>query len=289
MKSKNSLRNPSYSDLILAALLTFLFLIILLLPSLEENFILRILTTILVLFIPGYVLTASFFPRIGEMNVFVRISLSIALSISITAFLVLFFYYTAGVKSLDSILIIITVLTYIMILLAFQRRKRLSESGKFSVPFVKFYHDLQASFQGEPKKKMILSVILIILLVLAMLTTVYIIINPLKGEPFTEFYLLGSDGKASNYPTDLSVDQQGQLIIGVVNHEGTIVSYRLVVKMNGNVLQDEIISLPNNGKEEIPFTFTADSPGQKKLEFLLYKLPNNQKIYRSLHLLLNVT
>lgn len=289
MKTENSLRNPSYSDLILAAILTLLFLIIAIFPSLNENFVLRISALLLVLFIPGYVLMATFLPRIGEMNVFVRISLSIALSIVITAVLGLIFYYTDGINSLNLIIIIISALTYIILLLAFQRRRRLTESGKISIPFLKSYHELQASFQGETKKEILASVILIVLLVLAVLTTVYIIMNPFHGEPFTEFYLLGPDGKASNYQTDLTINQQGKLIIGIVNHEGTIVNYRLVVKMDNNVLQDEIVSLPNNQKEEISFIYSADTPGQKRLEFSLYKLPDNQKVYRSLHLFLNVT
>ena len=49
----------------------------------------------------------------------------------------------------------------------------------------------------------ILTVILLILLLASIVGTVYIIENPKQTEYFTEFYILGSDGKAYNYPTKL--------------------------------------------------------------------------------------
>ena len=61
------------------------------------------------------------------------------------------------------------------------------------------------------------------------------------------------------------------------------------VKMNNNITQTQTFSLQNNQKKEIMFTFNATPPGQNKLQFLLYKLPNNSSVYRSLHLWLNVT
>lgn len=49
--------------------------------------------------------------------------------------------------------------------------------------------------------------------------TVYAVITPKEGEKFTEFYVLDPNGKASDYPTNLKVGEEGEVIIGVVNHE----------------------------------------------------------------------
>jgi len=38
-------------------------------------------------------------------------------------------------------------------------------------------------------------------------------------EPFTEFYILGPEGKADNYPTDYVLGENGTVIVGIVNHE----------------------------------------------------------------------
>ncbi len=65
----------------------------------------------------------------------------------------------------------------------------------------------------------ILTVILIISIILAISMTVYVIITPKEGEKFTEFYVLGPNGTADDYPTDLKVGEEGTVIIGIVNHE----------------------------------------------------------------------
>jgi len=153
-----------------------------------------------------------------------------------------------------------------------------------TISSMNFFRGLKASFQGKSRLKISLSILLIIVLILAISATVYIIIKPIPGEKFTEFYILGPDGTASNYPTNLTAGQQGKVIIGVVNHEYTTLNYQLVVKMNNNTLKNETISLQNNEKREIVFNFTANPIGQDKLEFLLYKLPDSQNVYRSLHL-----
>ena len=60
---------------------------------------------------------------------------------------------------------------------------------------------------------------------MAISTAVYIIIKP-KQNGSTEFYLLGPGGKASDYPTNLTVGQNGSVIIGIVNHEYKTVNYQ---------------------------------------------------------------
>ncbi|MGZ7118723.1 MAG: DUF1616 domain-containing protein [Methanobacterium sp.] len=134
-----------------------------------------------------------------------------------------------------------------------------------------------------------LSVILIIILIIAVAATVYIILNPSPGEKFTEFYILGPDGKAGNYPTNLTVNQTGSLIVGIVNHEQANITYNLVIKLNNNTLKNENISLLYNEKKEIPFSFTALPGNNQKMEFFLYKLPQNDTVYRYLYLNLNVS
>jgi uncharacterized membrane protein len=135
-----------------------------------------------------------------------------------------------------------------------------------------------------------LSVILIIVLIIAVAATIYIIVFPQPGEKFTEFYILGSNGKAGDYPTNLTAGESGNVTIGIVNHEYANTTYQLKVVLNKTVLKDENITLANNEKKEIPFTFKPSTAGNnQKLEFLLYKLPDTAKVYRSVYLYLNVT
>ena len=277
-----------YMDIILVVALTILTAAFVLIKPLNQTFIRTILGILLVLFIPGYSLIAALFPKWGDLDGIERAALSFGLSIAVTPLIGLALNYTPWGIRLDPILISLTLFTLAMCLIAFLRRRKLPEKERYFVPFGQFVKDIRKSFQGESKTERILSIVLIISIILAISTTAYIIVKPKEGEKFTEFYILGPDGKASNYPTNLTTGQNGSVIIGVVNHEYTTTDYLLLVKVNNSTLQNQTISLTSGQKMEIPFNFTAGTSGQKKMEFLLYKLPNNDTAYRSLHLWLNV-
>ena len=70
----------------------------------------------------------------------------------------------------------------------------------------------------------ILSIILVLLILGALGTLGYVIATPKVGETFTEFYILGQEGKAADYPKELNTGQEGRVIVGVVNHEGRMLA-----------------------------------------------------------------
>jgi len=133
------------------------------------------------------------------------------------------------------------------------------------------------------------SSILVILLVAAVIATVYIIVNPSPGEKFTELYILGAGNKAGNYPTNLSVNEIGNITVGLVNHEQSTTTYNLVETLNGVTLSNQNITLSNNETKQINFSFQPTQTGNNQtLEFKLYKLPNTDTVYRSVFLYVNV-
>lgn len=277
-----------YLDIIIVAAITLLTVAFVLIPPLNKTFIRTILGVLLVLFIPGYSLIAALFPKWGDLDGIERAALSFGLSIAVTPLIGLALNYTPWGIRLDPILVSLTIFTLAMVTIAFLRRRRLPDKEKFFVPFGEFTRNIRTSFKGESRTERILSIILIISIVLAIATTAYVIVKPKEGEKFTEFYILGPDGKASNYPTNLTTGQNGSIIMGVVNHEYTTTDYLLVIKVNNNTLKNQTLTLSSGEKVEIPYNFTAGTTGQKKMEFLLYKLPDNATAYRSLHLWLNV-
>lgn len=134
-----------------------------------------------------------------------------------------------------------------------------------------------------------LTVFLAILLGLAILGTVVIILFPHPGEPFTELYLLGPKGKASNYPTNITVNQTANVTVGVVNHENTNVDYKLTVTLANKTINTTSFSLANDEKWENSISFTPTQRGMgQKLEFDLTK-GGDSLVYRSVYLLINVT
>lgn len=134
-----------------------------------------------------------------------------------------------------------------------------------------------------------LSIIIVIFLIIGLLGIFYIILTPNETEKYTEFYLLGQNGNAGDYPTNLTTGESGNLTVGVVNQEHSTSSYQMIIIRNNKTLKTENFTLMNGQKKEIPFEFTAEYSGQYKLEFNLYKLPDNITVYRSLFLLVNVT
>jgi len=117
-----------------------------------------------------------------------------------------------------------------------------------------------------------------------------VIITPKEGEKFTEFYVLSPGGKAEEYPTNLTVGEEGEVIIGIVNHEYLNVTYQLEVRLNGELIDEKSIELMHNETRESPFTFKAKKAEEdQKLEFLLYRAEGVKEVYRSLQLWVDVT
>jgi uncharacterized membrane protein len=138
-----------------------------------------------------------------------------------------------------------------------------------------------------------LSKALFIVLALAIICAIgaiaYVVLTPKIGERFTEFYVLGLDGKAEDYPREVKVGQEAQVILGMVNHEYENTSYRVEVTIDG-IRDGEIgpIVLANKEKWEKQVSFTPTSVGEnQKVEFLLYK--NGQvEPYLSLRLWIDI-
>lgn len=298
VKSKDTSKNiakvdnsfPSFvsKDLLLIFLTTLLAIIFIITPKLNDTVIRTVLGLFLILFIPGYSLITALFPKKDDLDGIERAALSFGLSIAVTPLIGLALNYTPWGIRLTPILISLAGFTLIMLLIAFIRRRKAPEGEKFFVNFGGTASSIKNSFAGESRTSKVLSIILILTIILAIATTVYIIVKPKQGESFTEFYLLGPNGKASDYPTNLTVGQNGSVVIGVVNHEYQTVNYQLVVTSNGTVMSQQNITLTNGNQTQIPYSFTASSPGTKEIEFLLYKLPDTTNVYRSLHLFVNM-
>jgi uncharacterized membrane protein len=276
-------------DLLIVLLITFLTILSIYVPILNKTPLNSILGLLFILFIPGYTLIAALFPKKYDLDNIERLALSFGLSIAISPLIGLALNYTPFGIKLSPIVISLTIFTLIMVLVSYIRRRRVPQENRFNPNFDKL-SSLKKSFNNESKLDKILSIILIISLVLAIATTAYIIVKPKEGEKFTEFYILGPNGKASDYPTNLTLGQSGQLFVGVVNHEYSTVNYKVVVTLQGKNISTENISLKNNQKWEKLLNFTPDTSGpNQKLELLLYKLPDDKNAYRSLHLWVNVS
>lgn len=130
------------------------------------------------------------------------------------------------------------------------------------------------NMKGQSVLGKVLSVIIIAAILGAIGMLGYVLATPKKtGERFTEFYILGSQGKADNYATELKLGEEGGVIVGIVNRELRKVSYRLEVTINQtrNVeLYPIVLEHGEKWEEEVSFTPTEIGDNQK-VEFWLYE------------------
>ena len=274
-------------DILIVILITILGVISVVTLELNETFIRPILGLLLTLFLPGYSIIAFIYPEREDLNNIERLALSFGLSIAITPLIGLILNYTSFGIRLIPLLLSLSLFTVLMISGAYIRRNKIPKTERFYIDIKRHYSNMINLFKKESRGNKTLSAILIILIISAISIAIYIVATPNDGDKYTEFYIMGPNGKASDYPTNLTIGQIGKVNIEIINHEYAKINYKLVVKLNNQTLKDENISLTNNGKYENTFNFTAPAVSNGKLEFLLYKLPDDNNAYRSLQLYIN--
>jgi uncharacterized membrane protein len=277
------------NDLALVIFLTLLCIPFVLIPPLNEISPIRIILGLpLVLFLSGYALIATLFIRKDDLDGIERVALSFGLSIAITPLLGLALNYTPFGIRLTPILIVLSVFTISFAIGAYVRRSKIPEEDSFVVDFGAFFKSIELFKATDTKIGTALKVILIISIALAICMTVYVTITPKQSEKFTEFYVLDQNRMAEDYPTNLTVGEEEEVITGIVNHEYAPVNYQLEVRLNGELTGEKSIELNHNETWEDPFTFRATRAGEdQKLEFLLYK-ERVKEVYRSLHLWVDI-
>ncbi|KKG09298.1 DUF1616 domain-containing protein [Methanosarcina sp. 2.H.A.1B.4] len=283
------------SDLLTVIGLVILTDLFVLTPGLSETVLRNILGLPLVLFLPGYALIAALFPAKSDLDGIERTALSFGLSIAVVPLIGLGLNYTPWGIRLLPILISLSLFTIAMCGLAYLRRAGLPEADAFEVPFKETALALKAEIleKPEPGLDRALTVILVLSILLSVTTLFYVVVTPKEGEHFTEFYVLGPEGMADNYPTNYTLGESGTVIVGVVNHEYRPVNYTMEVRLENKTLplpEDlQQVTLAHNETWEEPLTLTPPVEGKDmKLEFLLFNETDKNTPYRDLHLWINV-
>ena len=282
------MRKSDNLDITLMVIFTVLCIISIFTPSIAESSLRTVLGLILILFMSGYSIISFLFPKKNDLDIIERITFSFGLSIAITVLIGLALNYTLFGIILVPALISISALTILFSFFAYIRRLRIPDKERFDVKFEKLFEIIKGSLNIKSKTDKILSVLLILSILFAVFTIVYTIATPKQDSKFTEFYLLGPNGKASDYPTNLTVGETGNVTVGIVNQEYADVNYKMVVTLDNITINEENITLTSGAKYEEPFTFALSKTGKnQELEFLLYKLPDDNDVYQSLHLWIN--
>lgn len=127
--------------------------------------------------------------------------------------------------------------------------------------------------------------------VVALLTVVVLSLVPLgSGDQYTEFYVLGAEGAAADYPANVTVGETATLRVGVGNFEGHPQTYTLVVETNETTHVTQTITLDAKATWEDPIHVTFNATGRKQLRLDLYLGESTTgEPYRRLWLFVEVT
>ena len=148
-----------------------------------------------------------------------------------------------------------------------------------------------AAWIRKPRRP--LEVVLGLLLAVAVMASAGVIAwrvqHPTPGEAFTEFYVLGEEWRIEDYPTLLYMGQSQEYNVGIVNHEGEVVTYTI------RAFLDDVpvglagpLTLKDGDEREGQISVTPASAGeQQKLELWLYR-DTETEVYRRVHLFVNV-
>jgi len=230
--------------------------------------VLRIILGIpFLLFFPGYTLMAALFTKKEGMSNIQRITLSCVLSIAVVSLVGFILNYTPWGIRLEPVLYSVASFIFITSLVAWLRRTRLTEYERFAIQF-------QVTMPGWGTGwHRVLTITLAIAVLGALGALGYVIATPKVGETFTDFYILGQEGKSANYTSEIKVGEEGRVTVGIVNHEGKEVSYRVEVVI-GSEKSAKVgpVVLADEQKWEGEVGFVPETPAEdQKIEFLLYK------------------
>ena len=118
----------------------------------------------------------------------------------------------------------------------------------------------------------IISAVLITAIIICAGLIVYLAVTPQPSERFSEFYLLGAQGKAADYPSQTVSGQPVSVIVGIINHEGELSDYTVLIKENDAIIKSITVGKLKDGQKwEQPVEFSLNNAGDgRRVNFYLY-------------------
>jgi len=268
-----------------------------------------------VLFIPGYCLIAALFPTGRDIDGIERFALSMGLSIIVVSLIGLALNFTPWGIQLTPVVISLVIFTVILVQIAQYRRFSEPEEKRFRVSFSDSLREAKKIFPDQKGTPLTLAInaLIVVMLIAATGMTVYVIAVPKAEEGFTDFYIIGENGKAADYPKDLAGGFAAPVIIGIQNHEYRDVTYTVEIWLTTmtfnastnatdagrmEILDRFSVNLLPNETYQAHHSFTPAGADFNQVTFLLFKdaippdlLTGNERIsssYRKLHLWVTV-
>jgi uncharacterized membrane protein len=275
--------------LVLSKVLLFILMLTLVLVLciyLFPSQVIRIVLGVPFLFLfPGIVLMTAIAPHRNSIIGTERIILSLVLSIVIVSLIGLILNYTDFGITLDSVIFTSSLFVAVLSAVGIIRQALLPPDERAFLDL-----RLEISSQASGASNTILMVIMVLVIIGAVVTGVYYGIAPKETGPFTQFYIVKQDNGAFYSPAELIVGQEASIVLGITNHEGDQIDYRVQILAEGvSYTEIDSISLSDGQEWEDKVVYPAESAGQKKIEFLLFKGGEAEPYLEPLYLWIEVS
>ena len=246
-----------------------------------------------VLFVPGYCLTAALFPGQDDLDGIERTGLSLGLSVAWVPAIALILDRLPWELRLWPIVFGQFVSILIFTVVAAYRRAQLPAGEAYAPPRWR----PRSWWRSLPIQEKRIYQIGTLALLLASLALAWVFLFPSVDEFMTEFYILGEDGLAENYPREVSAGEAHWITMGISNKERQPMSYRVEVwavdpwdGRRERVGESDSISLEVDQSIEQTIDWYMPWPGDDQvIEFYLYADGQEElETYRRLRLWLSV-
>jgi len=239
-----------------------------------------------VLLIPGYALQAALFPRADDLDGPERLALSFGLSVAVIPPIALLLDALPWGIRLWPIVVSEALFILACSAVALYRRRRLAEGER---PALVMEFDPAGWWAAQDRTSRILCGMLALALLMAAVAATAIVVTPKPGEYLTEFYILGPEGLAEDYPREAVVGQPVTVTMGIANRERVPAEYRVEVHNRTSLIgRAGPVYLEAGETDQRAVSFVPTEVGDDvKVEFLLYRNGGAQP-YRSLWLWIKV-
>lgn len=252
--------------------------------------IVRLLLGLLfVLVVPGYLIQATVFRRINQIDAYERSALSLVLSIAVIPPMALMLD-VLPFAAVDLTSIVIGEGLFIAVLwpLSFYRRMRILREHRFAAA-IPWPLDKDRDGQSSPFERR-LNLVFLGLFVLVIATISAIVLFPAPAQEFTEFYVLNESGMTEGIPRSIAANTPQRVIVGVVSAEGEPHEYSIEVISGESVLATvDAIHLDPGERFETTLEFALSERGRDREVLLVLYLSPTRELYRRLRLIFDVT
>lgn len=253
-----------------------------------------VIGVVYVFFVPGYWLQVVLFPHIKEVNALERLGISLGLSVAVVPLLALLLDRLPWGLSLWPILIGETGITLLLALWAAWQRVHLGAGQAY---FIDLHWQPSLWWKVQSGSKRAIFILTAIILIFAGMMTAWNFLIPLPDSFMTEFYLLGKERKAENFPRSAQSGEILQVIMGITNKERTSNEYRVEIWVKDPWELDHRVcvgvygpfNVPPGQAMEIPVRWQMPWVGpDMQVYFLLFLVSQSEEPYRALRLFLDV-